>query len=246
MKLLVVCAFVCSVVSAQTHPYSNAWSYVTTAETASGDFTATTVTGTGGTDSHTIEEVAVTIVSPTGRVAAGFDYPAWYTGQATAYLPLCGPNGCEDGLFQSTSTGTKEKCGVTQQVLLVTVALAAPLTQPFVRWEQISASPTAIARRGGRTEVTTSLRSSVGCSGTFQVGITALPSPSDLRFGIEGSTEKPVTLSGNSTASTIFAFSTAHDNPTIGSIAVTAAIEASPRPCRVVSDETKSTTIKVD
>lgn len=124
MRFFVILVAFAQCAVAQQHPYSNAWSYITSVETSDLQLAATTVTGTGGTDSHTIQAVAIHIESPGGRTASAFDYPSWPTGQATAYLSLCGSNGCEDGTFLMNSENTTELCGVTSTVLLVPVAYA--------------------------------------------------------------------------------------------------------------------------
>jgi hypothetical protein len=149
----------------QEHPYSNAYAYYTTTVTADGQFSATTVAGTGGTATHTMVQVAIFVQSPSGRTASAYDYPSGTLGQATTYLSLCGNGLCEDGDFFATTVNTTENCGQTGQNLTVPVQSGNTAVNPWIRWTSSAFSPTEVQRKEGPSTFTATAQRSTNCVG---------------------------------------------------------------------------------
>jgi hypothetical protein len=211
----------------QTHPYSNAWAYYTTGITASLQFTATTIAGTGGTDTHTMSQIAIYTESPTGRSASAYDYPSGTTGQATAYLSLCGPT-CEDGNFWATTVNTSETCGQTSQTLYPPVQQGNTPVAAWITWISATANPSGIAKQNGSSVATGNLRKSANCTtvGVVSMGLTNNPSGQNgiVSSFMPNSTQEPNFGSG-STAAVTFTISTAANNPVGGTITASFGLE---------------------
>jgi hypothetical protein len=160
-----VVAFAITSGIAQEHPYSNAWSYYTTAVTSDGQFSATTVAGTGGTATHTMSQIAVFVQSPSGRTASAFNYPGGTQGRATTYLPLCGGGICEDGQFFVSTVNTTELCGQTGQTLVLPVQSGNSVTPQWIRWTGSSFNPQQVERSQGSSTYTATAQKSTNCPG---------------------------------------------------------------------------------
>jgi hypothetical protein len=186
---------------AQSHPYSNAWSYYTSAVTSDAQFTATTVAGTGGTATHTMNTIAVFVQSPNGRTNAAYDYPSGTTGQATTYLSLCGGGACEDGQFFVSTTGTNELCGQTGQILALAAQSGDTAVAPWVRWRtptsgQLGSS--SIARTNGSVIYTGLLDKSTNCPGVSDISCIVSLNPSGISLTFEPNSSLPASFIGNS------------------------------------------------
>lgn len=164
VRLILLLAMLCAALTAQTHPYSNAWAFATAAETGDGQLSATTVAGTGGTDTHTMQQISILIQSPGGRIASAANYPGGTTGQATAFLPLCTSSGCEDGIFQMTTAGTRETCGVTFQTLDLPIQTPTFNVDPYVYMSEVVFNPISISKQGGTSTFTATAGKSPGCN----------------------------------------------------------------------------------
>lgn len=185
---------------AQTHPFSNAWSYYTSAVTSSAQFTATTVAGTGGTATHTMNTIAVYVRSPSGLTNAAYDYPSGTSGQATTYLSLCGGGTCEDGQFFISTANTKELCGQTSQLLEVS-AQSGNENPKWVRWVSPVAgalSSSSISRTSGPVTYTGSLEKSTSCTGVSDISCNLWPNPTGIQIACDPSSSKAATFTGNS------------------------------------------------
>lgn len=246
-RLILVCfaiALVAVSSSAQTHPYSNAWSYVTSVETGDGQLAATTVAGTGGTDTHLMVQIAIFIQSPGGRTSSAYNYPSQTTGQATAYLPLCGGSGCEDGSYFATSINTTEQCGVTGTVLELPVQTQNPSVTPYISWNSLGFSPSSVPRENGISTLRAKVLKSANCSAAnIKVQFTPDPNPAEIQFARDPDAEvKTASFAGN-TAETTWKITTAGGNPHAGSIkALSGLIEPA---CRVVGGELREATLTV-
>lgn len=165
---------------AQMHTYSNAWSYVTSTVTSSFEFSATTIAGTGGTATHTMSAVMVYIQSPAGRTAGASDYSGGTTGQATAYLSLCGGGICEDGMFLASTVGTTEYCGQTGTAEALPVQEGPKAVDPWVYWTHSTLVPSTIARQSGEADFEGLLQKSANCGGVPSISIGLGRSPSEI------------------------------------------------------------------
>ena len=199
MKILILSLSSLSLL-AQTHPYSNAWSYHTTAVTSNAQFTATTVAGTGGTATHTMNTIAIFVQSPNGRTSSAYDYPSGTSGQATTYLSLCGGGACEDGLFFASTSGTNELCGQTSQILALATQSGNTDTPAWVRWVTPVAgalSSSSIARSSGSVTYTGSLEKSTNCAGVSDISCNLWPNPSGVQIACDPNSSKPASFAGN-------------------------------------------------
>lgn len=228
--------------TAQTHPFSNAWSYVTYVATSDLQLSGTTVAGTGGTSTHTMNQIAVYLESPNLRTASATDYPSGTTGQATAYLSLCGGGFCEDGNFLVSSVGTSETCGTTSTTLYLDTASQAPNLPAWITWISVTANPATISRTSSNSTITGNLRKSSNCTsvGFVSNGLTldpttiqASPSPN--------STITPSFANGN--ASVSWTVNTTSGHPSGGSVIATLGIESTP--CTIPGGPVKSVTVTV-
>lgn len=86
---------------------SGTWTYYTTEITASAQFSATAVVGTGRRFMRDSSKVTISLQSPRNRRASATESPEKTVGQATAYIHLCGPETCEDGTFFVTTLGSE-------------------------------------------------------------------------------------------------------------------------------------------
>jgi hypothetical protein len=199
MKILIF--LLCGLsLAAQTHPYSNAWSYYTSTVTSAAQFTATTVAGTGGTSTHTMSTIAIYVQSPGGRSNAAYDYPWGTTGQATTYLSLCGGGVCEDGQFFASTVGTNELCGQTSQTLPTPTQAGNNTVNAWVRWLTPTSgqlSPTFVARTNGAATYTGSLEKSTNCTGVADISCNLWPNPGTISVSCDPVTAKPATFVGN-------------------------------------------------
>lgn len=174
--------------SAQTHPFSNAWSYSTTAVTSSAQFTGTTIVSTGGTATHTINSVGVYLQSPSGRTSEAFDYPVNTSGQATAYLSLCGNGECEDGNFFASTNGTSELCGQTGTVMPVALQEKTTPVSPWARWMTATVTPVSIARvpqsnNEHKSTFVATMQKSTHCGGvTASISLARSPANLSLEY----------------------------------------------------------------
>jgi hypothetical protein len=209
----------------QEHPYSNAWTYYTWAVTESLQFTATTVAGTGGTDTHTMTTVAVYIQSPMGREAWAFEYPSATTGQATAYLSLCAAL-CEDGDFFVSTRNTEEQCGQTYVLLIPAVSQGTGTVSAWVQWISAAANPTNISRTNSSTTVTGTLRKSQACSGVSAVSLALIPNPSQIAVVKDPNADKQPTFGGQGTAQVSWTVSTTSGNSVGGTVTASFGIES--------------------
>jgi hypothetical protein len=229
----------------QTHPYSNSWSYVASPVTSSAQLSATTVAGTGGTATHTMDTIAIYLESPALRTASASDYPSGTTGQATGYLSLCGGGVCENGTFFIASTGTTETCGTTGMTLYLAAQTASPSIQPWVQWLAVTPAPASIGTAWGSTVVTGTLQKSVHCGGVSSVSIGVTPNPPAIRTTYETPntpTRGPVTFSG-ATGNLAWTVKTTAANTTAGTLNVGYGIESSA--CVILSGPLKSGTVPV-
>lgn len=238
--LLISCALS---ISAQTHPYSNAWAHVTSTTTNDLQFTATTVAGTGGTDTHTMSQVAVFIESPSARTASAYNYPAATTGQATAYLSLCGTSGCEDGTFNISSVNTTEFCGATSQVLTLAVQTSSPQIQPWVTLQNFAFTPNQVEWRNRSTTATVSVVKSASCNAaSVDVEFSSTASPLALAYSPASSTGT-ATFSGTS-ASKGWTVTTDPNNNHTGTISGTGALSTNGG-CSTQGPITKQASVQV-
>jgi hypothetical protein len=156
--------FPVSPIVAQEHPYSNAWSYIATVFTEDLNFSATTVAGTGGTDTHTMQAVVISLRSPLSRSAWAGEYPSGTTAQATAYLPICTETMCEDGKYFASNQGTAENCGVTYQTLALAETEAEGDLPAFMVNQEVSFFPVEIERKSGVSRFRITVTKSQNCS----------------------------------------------------------------------------------
>lgn len=183
----------------QTHPFSNAWSYVTSTTTSSLQISATTVAGTGGTSTHTMNQISVLIQSPNLRTASASDYPSGTTGQATAYLSLCGGGVCEDGNFLVSSVGTSETYGTTSTTLYLDTASMYQNQPAWITWVSATAKGSSINRASGSSTVVGNLQKSSSCTAVGVVGIGLTPNPQAIQATLSpNSLLTPNFASGNS------------------------------------------------
>lgn len=214
---------------AQTHPYSNAWSYYTSAVTSSAQFTATTVAGTGGTATHTINTITIYVQSPNGRTNVANDYPSGTSGQATVYLSLCGGGACEDGQFFASTVGTAELCGQTSQILALATQSGPNTVPAWVRWRtptggQLS-SPT-INRINGNVTYTGLLDRSPTCTaGVSDISFLWSLNPSGMQFSFSPNCSQAATFTGNS-GTVQWTITTSNTNALPGSILAGAGINS--------------------
>lgn len=218
-------------VGAQTHPYSNAWSYYTS--TITGEyFSATTIAGTGGTATHVLSQVAVFMQSPNGRTASAYDYPSGTQGQVTAYLPLCGNGECEDGHFFVSTVNTTELCGQTGQTLTVPVQSGNNTVPNWIRWVSTSFEPNEIPRSNGNSTYTGRLQKSNNCSGA--AASFGYWGPQGLVASFTPPSDPPQAASWTgSTGTVVWHFTTNSANETVGDVTGVAGIESTP--CTVIS-----------
>jgi hypothetical protein len=238
--------FFASVCHSQTHPYSNAWSYYTSAETGAGEFTATTVAGTGGTATHTMDQIAVYIQSPSNRTASAYNYPSGTSGQATAYLSLCGST-CEDGNFFVSTTGTSEYCGATSQTLALAFQSGNQNVTPYIAWIQSNPvvwNPNQVAKTANSSSVfTANLRKSQGCTAaSVPILLTTLASPT-IAHTLSETGVVNVTFSGAYAVKT-YTLTMGQNNSSGGTISGDAGIESGVA-CRVSGGETRSANLTV-
>lgn len=229
----------------QTHPYSNAWSYVTSATTAALQISATTVAGTGGTATHTMSQIAIYIQSPQFRTASASDYPSGTTGQATAYLSLCGGGTCEDGNFFISSNGTTEHCGETSTTLYLDPATAYQSQPAWVSWNSITANVSHIARSGGpqgTATVTGNLQKSISCSGA-NISIGVAPNPSGIQTTFTPSSPQPASFGGGISAASVWNVSTSPANSIQGTLTVGLGIDSTP--CTIPGGPLRSVVVTV-
>jgi len=260
MRIIATCLFSCAClipVLAQSHPTSNAWSYVSGALSADGMYlVATTVAGTGGTDSHTIETVTIGVDSLEGRRTSANEYPSGaFTAQATTYFPLCGPTGCEDGNFLLWNLGTLERCGVTQTTLAIVLTQSTQVVDAFHYFDSVTFSPTAIAVVNGASTMQVVMTASKGCNGQTEIQASGGAAPSVMKWGFKeaiggtfvgtGPQNKMIQLNPGSTANVSFYYGTHTDNASGGSIAATAAANIT-RACKLIKDEIKQLTLNVN
>jgi hypothetical protein len=228
----------------QQHPYSNAWVYYTTSVTSSLQFTATTVAGTGGTATHTMSQIAVYIQSPGNRQASGYDYPGGTTGQATAYLDLCG-SVCEDGNFFVSTVNTNELCGQTHQTLALPVQQGNQGVQSWVTWISATINPSSppIPRTNGSVSATGNLRKSQSCSGVNSVSMGLTNNPSNLQSSYSPNSSQSANFGSGSTAAVSWTVSTGSGNPTGGTITASFGIENTS--CTIINGPVKTVDISV-
>jgi hypothetical protein len=242
---------------AQGLPISHAWTFLTS--TFSGDgarLAATAIAGTGGTDSHTIESVGIVVEGPDGlRSRADRNQSGAFIAQATAYHPLCGPSGCEDGSFRLWSTGTTERGGVTPVVFPVADALVLESVPPFHFFESVSLSPQAVSSGNGVSAMHVSMRASKNCRGTTEVMASGAAAPMAVKWGFKDSPSGaflgtrprnvPLRIVAGETSSMSFYYATRPENAATGTIAVTAAANID-RACKLIQDEIRQLTLGVD
>jgi|GEM_PF-6602167 len=241
-KLLFILATCALSAAAQTHPYSNAWAYVTSTTTDDLQFTATTVAGTGGTDTHTMSQVAVFIESPTGRTASAYNYPAATDGQATAYLSLCGSI-CESGTFNASSVNTTEFCGATSQVLTLAVQTSSPQVQPWVSLQNFTFIPNEVEWRNRTTTAKISVVKAAACSAaSVDVEFSSTVTPAALAYSPASGTGT-ATFSGTS-ASKGWTVTTDPNNNHTGTITGTGAMTTNGG-CSTQGPVTKQATLSV-
>lgn len=208
---------------AQTHPYSNAWSYYTTTTTSNAEFSATTVAGTGGTATHTMSQIAIYVQSPNARTASAYDYPSGTTGQATTYLSLCGGGVCEDGQFFASTVNTTEYCGQTSQTLYLSTQSGNNTVNPWVRWTGSTVTPTSINRTGGKVDFVGTLQKSTSCGGVADISCSLAPTPGTIQIACDPNSSQAATFSGSG-GSVSWEIKTASMNPSSGSVVVGGAI----------------------
>ena len=216
----------------QTHPFSNAWSYSTTAVTSDAEITATTVAGTGGTPTHTMRTIAIYIQSPNGRTSSAYDYPIGTSGQATTYLSLCGGGFCEDGLFITSTVGTDEICGQTSHILVLAAQSGKNAVAPWVKWStptSATLSSPSIAREGGSVTFTAILQKSSSCTEVSSVSCGWSSSPNNLMVSFSPNSSLPVNFTGDG-GTVVWTIATLAGNPSSGLVIVGAGINNTPCP----------------
>lgn len=219
------------VLLAQMQQPSKAWTYLTSTVTPDLEFTATTVAGTGGTATHKMVSVVVYLESPAGRSAGAADYTGGTTGQATAYLPLCGDGICEDGEFVTSTIGTREWRGY-QPVLPANPAQSEVRpVNAWVQWIHSSLSEDTIPKQNGEIEFVGYLQKSSNCEGVPVISIRLSSSPSDIVVIPEPNSQKAPEFQQN--AGTVrWKIKTSPANQHGGTVIVSAGFEVLPSGCQ--------------
>jgi hypothetical protein len=229
--------------TAQEHPYSNAYAYYTTAVTPNLEFTATTYASTGGTETHVMSQIGVFVQSPAGRTASAYEYPEWPSGQATAYLPLCAGDNCEDGTFFVSTGNTAERCGVTGQTLTVPVQSGPKEVLAWVTWtDQTMMEPGAMPVSSGESVFKGKLQKSNSCHGVSAISMELWKQPENILASYSPFQNQAATFTKNK-GTVEWTVRTNMYNSITGKIFASAGIEATA--CEVKGSPLKQAAVQV-